>query len=63
MKMRIPTQFRYIDYDSGAELSPPSAGEQFIALFGSEVIVLEETGDGARYVKTTTHEKVKEGRP
>ena len=63
MKLRIPCDYIYIDYETGAELSPPSAGEQFVALFGSEVIVLEETGDGARYVKTTTHEKVKEGRP
>ena len=63
MKLRIPTQFRYIDYDSGAELSPPSAGERFVSLFGSDIVVLEETGDGAQYVKTTTHDKVKEGRP
>ena len=63
MKMRIPTQFRYIDYDSGAELSPPSAGEQFVATSGSDLVVLEETGDGARYVKRTTHTEVKEGRP
>ena len=59
MKMRIPTEYRWIDYESGAELSPPSPGEQFVALFGADVIVLEETGDGARYVKTTTHDKVK----
>ena len=61
MKMRIPTKYRWIDYDTGAELSPPSAGEQFVATSGSDLVVLEETGDGARYVKTTTHEKVKAG--
>ena len=61
MKMRIPCKYRYIDYETGAELSPPSQGEQFVALFGADVIVLEETGDGSRYVKTTTHDKVKAG--
>ena len=61
MKLRIPCEYIWIDYETGAQLSPPVAGEQFVSLFGSEVVVLEETGDGSRYVKTTTHEKVKAG--
>ena len=61
MKMRIPCDYRWIDYETGAELSPPKPGEQFVATSGSDLVILEETRDGARFVKRTTHTEVKEG--
>ncbi len=61
MKLRVATAWKYIDADTGCDVSPPRPGELYLAS-GSEAesVVLRETGDGGEFVDVGSYLKMRQ---